>query len=218
MKKGVLIFILAVILISSGCVTQQTTRESFEKGLVTEVIDGDTLTIQGGDRVRLLGIDTPEKNEQFYLEAKEFLESRVLFKEIELERDIENKDRYDRLLRWVWLDGSLVNAEIVGEGLAIAKFYNEDEKYQNMISQAEQQAIEAKKGIWKQIGEPITKSSGCVYLACSKEDNYAASKNSNKYHKCGCQWAQKIKKENLICFETKEEAELRGYETCSSCD
>lgn len=116
--------------------------------LVTKVVDGDTIAIKGGTRVRLLGIDAREKGEEFYSEAKEFLESRILNKEVKLEKDATDKDRYGRYLRYVWLNDTLINAEIVREGLAIAEFFDPNIKYQYLIAKAEQEAINSHIGIW----------------------------------------------------------------------
>jgi len=122
-----------------------------ENALVTQVIDGDTIVIEGGERVRLLGIDTHEKGEDYYDEAKEFLEGRILMKEVELEKSVENKDGYNRLLRYVWLNGSLINIELIEEGLAKAYFYNDEEQYKEIIAEAEKKAIDKKTGLWKNI-------------------------------------------------------------------
>lgn len=116
--------------------------------LVTQVVDGDTITIEGGARVRLLGIDAREEGEEFYSEAKEFLKSRILNKEVKLEKDVTNKDMYKRYLRYVWLNDSLINAEIAREGLAIAKLFEPDTKYKYLIAKAEQEAINSHVGIW----------------------------------------------------------------------
>lgn len=119
-----------------------------EEVFVTQIIDGDTITVEGGARIRLLGIDAPEKGKEFYEESKNFLEDKILHKNINLEKDVTDKDRYDRFLRYIWLDDSLINAEIVRAGLAIAKYYGDDTKYQQLIANAEQQAMTEKIGVW----------------------------------------------------------------------
>ncbi len=119
-----------------------------ESALVTQIIDGDTIAIEGGARVRLLGIDTPEKGDFYYNEAKQYLENRILMKEVELEKDIEDKDMYDRLLRYIWINDSLVNLELAEKGYGLAYFYNDQEKYKDLIAEAEQEAIEKKIGLW----------------------------------------------------------------------
>jgi len=217
MKKQLILFVLLiVILFSSGCITSETVKETREKVLVTEVTDGDTITIQGGIRVRLLGIDAPEKNEKFYSDSQKWLQNLLLFKEIELESDYEDKDRYNRLLRWVWLEDKLVNEQLVMEGLAIAKFYENNEKYQNRIANAEAFAIKEKKGLWLQINQNFTEKKEEI-KTIDEDCPYVASKNSDKFHVSTCSFAARIKKENKICFSSREEAIKRGYTACSIC-
>jgi DNA/RNA endonuclease YhcR with UshA esterase domain len=74
-----------------------------------------------------------------------------LHKEVDLEKDITDKDQYERSLRYVWLDNKFVNAEIVRAGVAIAKQYDPDIKYQRIIADAEHEAIEKQVGcLWSQ--------------------------------------------------------------------
>tara|TARA_Y100000310_G_scaffold121029_1_gene119793 strand:- start:618 stop:1328 length:711 start_codon:yes stop_codon:yes gene_type:complete len=84
---------------------------------IERVVDGDTVIVND-QYVRLLGINTPEKGEKYYTEAKEFLESLVLDKEVELRFGKERKDRYNRTLGYLFLGGKNINLEIVEEGYA----------------------------------------------------------------------------------------------------
>lgn len=113
--------------------------------LVTKIIDGDTLVVEGGEHVRLLGIDTDEDGYPCYDAAKAALEKAVLNRWVLLESDVEDRDQYGRLLRWVWLNDTLVNFEQVRDGLAVARFYG-DLKYQEEIKAAEHEAIEGRIG------------------------------------------------------------------------
>jgi micrococcal nuclease len=167
MKKIVLALILCILAaILVGYVAHQTsifapspTTPEYQNVLVTQVVDGDTITVEGGTRVRLIGIDAPERDEKCYAEAKEYLKSLILHKEVDLEKDITDKDQYGRSLRYVWLDNKLVNAEIVRAGYAIAKQYDPDVKYQRIIADAEQEAIEKQVGCyWSPEGQPIPTS------------------------------------------------------------
>jgi len=118
---------------------------------VIQVIDGDTIIIEGGYRVRYIGIDTPEihpKVEIFGIEAWQANRKLVEGKEVRLERDVSEIDKYGRLLRYVYVDGIFVNAELVREGLAEAKAYPPDTKYQDYLEQMEVEAREAGRGIW----------------------------------------------------------------------
>jgi hypothetical protein len=95
---------------------------------VSRVIDGDTLQLQNEDIVRLICIDTPEKGEPGADEATQYLESLVLNKIVRLEKDVSEKDKYDRLLRYVYVDDVFVNKQLVKEGHAEVFRYGEDTK------------------------------------------------------------------------------------------
>ena len=148
-EANLLVISLIFLIASSGCQTMAGfATDEKEAAIVTRITDGDTITIEGGARVRLLGINSPEKGERFYSEGKKFVEQQLLYKQIELERDVIDKDRYGRILRYVWLDGALVNAQIVRQGLAIAQVYEPNRKYSEEITEAERMAIDEKQGIW----------------------------------------------------------------------
>jgi len=115
------------------------------------VIDGDTITIKGGYRVRYIGIDAPEIHpavEAFGIEAREANRKLVAGKNVRLERDVSETDKYGRLLRYVWVDDILVEAELVRQGLARAKTYPPDTKYQDYLEQMQAEAREAGRGMW----------------------------------------------------------------------
>ncbi|MFC2001254.1 thermonuclease family protein [Chloroflexota bacterium] len=122
-----------------------------ETATVTRVIDGDTIIINTGQRVRYIGIDTPEIHpvmEAYGMEAWQVNRQLVAGKEVRLERDISETDKYGRLLRYVYIDDIFVNAELVRQGLAEAKAYPPDTKYQDYLEQRERAAKASGKGIW----------------------------------------------------------------------
>ena len=93
----------------------------------------------------------------FYEEAKNFLKQ-YEGKQVEIERTKENKDKYNRLLRYVFYNKKLVNEEILGEGLANLYVYEKD-KYTEKLKKAEKEAREQEKGIWKK-----SENYGCIEL------------------------------------------------------
>ena len=118
---------------------------------VTQVIDGDTIIIEDGSRVRYIGIDTPEvypKEEAFGMEAwqanRKLVEGKITY----LEQDVSQTDKYGRLLRYVYVDDVLVNGELVRLGLAYAKAYPPDTKYQDYLKKLETEAKQAERGVW----------------------------------------------------------------------
>jgi len=116
---------------------------------VTTVIDGDTLILASGERVRLLGIDAPELGDPFYIEARARLTDLVEGKDIEIERDVSDRDQYDRLLRYVYITNTSVNDLLVREGLARAYIVAPDNAHAATILSAEREAQEASRGLWQ---------------------------------------------------------------------
>lgn len=125
-----------------------------EQVKVAEVVDGDTIRLVDGRTLRYIGIDTPEtkhptvEQECFGQEAaaknKELVEGKV----VELEKDVNETDKYGRLLRYVWLDGQLVNEVLVAEGYAVARSYPPDVARQEQLRLAEAKAMTDNKGLW----------------------------------------------------------------------
>ena len=144
------VFVLALAQIASANVTEW--RE------VTRVIDGDTLVLDGGERVRLIGVDTPETVhpqkpvEYFGKEASEFTRRTAEGKRVRLEYDkgIGRQDRYGRTLAYVYLeDGWLLNLKIIegGYGHAYTRF---PFAKMNEFLRAEQSARERGSGLWEE--------------------------------------------------------------------
>ncbi|MFA6184667.1 MAG: thermonuclease family protein [Candidatus Shapirobacteria bacterium] len=133
-----------------------TPTEIVEKDLVEliRVVDGDTIIIKiNGDKksIRLIGIDTPETNECFGKESAEKIKELIGNKKIKLEADNsqDDKDKYDRLLRYVYLDdGILVNKKLIEEGMAEEFTYKTAYKFQTEFKEVEKIAKERKVGMW----------------------------------------------------------------------
>lgn len=146
-----------------------------EKVTVVSVTDGDTIRVSlNGNTVpvRLIGIDTPEISHpsepvQCYgPEAKKALEELILSKEVILEKDVSDKDKYDRYLRYVWLGEVMVNEYLTQNGFAFASPYPPDTKYQNRINAGEQDAKNSLKGLWSK-----STCNGDVYTGTYKDPN-----------------------------------------------
>jgi len=112
------------------------------------VIDGDTVELADGSRVRYLGIDTPELGEYYADEATARNRELVEGKMVELQRGKRDKDEYDRLLRYVYVDGVFVNAELVAQGYAKAYIFDPDDRYSQVLVQLEQYAKLRGQGLW----------------------------------------------------------------------
>ena len=123
--------------------------------LVTRVIDGDTIVIEGGQKVRYIGINTPETVhpfkfvECFGIEASRKNKELVEGKEVRLEKDVSQTDQYGRLLRYVYVEDTFVNDFLVREGYAYASTYSPDVKYAAQFILAQQEAKDNNRGLWK---------------------------------------------------------------------
>ena len=184
---------------------------------VVRVIDGDTIEVDISGKlytVRYIGIDTPETvhptrgEEPYGKEASVKNRELVEGKEVHLEKDVSETDKYGRLLRYVWVDDLMVNAELVRLGYAQVATYPPDVKYQDLFLKLQREAREAGRGLWAttQPIQPVT------------QDIYVGSIQSDKYHYPDCYWAQQIKPENLIRFSSVKEALDNGYVPCKVCN
>lgn len=145
-RGGFIILFCCLGLLSAFSVACQQRSDVF---LVVQVIDGDTIVIQGGQLVRYIGIDAPEKGEFFYEESKRANEKLVAGKKVRLEKDTSDTDKYGRLLRYVYVGSTFVNAEMVKQGCAWARAYPPDVKYQVYLESVEREARQLKKGVWR---------------------------------------------------------------------
>jgi len=177
--------------------------------LVTKVIDGDTIRLENGEVVRYIGIDTPEISkgkECFADEAKRKNEELVLGKTVRLEKDISERDRYNRLLRFVYVDDQFVNEILVKEGYALAYTYPPDVKYSELFRKTEQEARENNRGLW---GECIQSLSASPSLR--KENITSAdSESQNLNLDLDCSSNNKY---NCTDFKTHAEAQS-VFEAC----
>lgn len=97
------------------------------------------------------GIDAPElypQPEAYGIEAWQANRQLVEGKTVRLERDVSERDKYGRLLRYVYVDGIFINAELVREGLARAEAYLPDTKHQDYLEGMEAEARFVGRGIW----------------------------------------------------------------------
>lgn len=137
----------------------QGTRDSSKVYRVHTVLDGDTFTVKVGSAirtVRLIAVDAPESKHPtlpvqcFSHEAKTYLDKLIKGKTVTLENEpLDNDtDRYNRLLRYAFIDGVNVNEALVLQGYAIEKTYVNNYKYQQLFKQAQVTAQRHRVGLW----------------------------------------------------------------------
>jgi micrococcal nuclease len=123
-----------------------------ERARVVRVIDGDTLVVAGGERVRLIGVDTPELRpvECYGRAATRELRRLVGGRRVRLERDVEERDRYGRLLAYVRRgDGLLVNAELVRRGFAQPLTVPPNVRHAARFRRLAREARRERRGLWR---------------------------------------------------------------------
>ena len=205
MKRYIVLTFICLILIQSQQASYADTSHR-----VKWVIDGDTVVISNGHKVRYIGIDAPElahddhEAEPYGVEAKQFNASLVNRKIVRLEFDKERHDQYKRLLAYVFLkDGTFVNAEILSIGYAYLLYHRPNIKHNSVMLQSQRAAMSAKKGIWQNWTE--------------HKKNYVANKRSRRFHLPTCPYGRRIKPRNKIVFQKKWEAFWEGYAPAKRC-
>lgn len=127
---------------------------------VTKVIDGDTIILANGERIRYIGVDTPELRRKvrgrWMYEPRPFAEDSTEFnrrltegKIVRLEFDVEKRDKYGRLLAYVYLEnGTFVNAELLKQGYAQLTTIPPNVKYVDLFVSLQREARQNNRGLW----------------------------------------------------------------------
>lgn len=188
--------------------------------LVKRVIDGDTIELEDGTRVRYIGMDTPETDQCFWDEATEENKKLVEGKKVKLENDVQKLDKYGRTLAYVFVDGIFVNEELVRQGFAKVYTYPPDVKYTDKFVAAQKEAREKKTGLWadgaceSQTSIPSTaQSAQPPSTECVIKGNISSS-GEKIYHMPGQRYYEKTKVEEgkgERWFCSEEEAVRAGW-------
>ncbi len=168
-KRVVFLFLLGIALILIGPAYHFWPKQNSPQNLipsatslpiqqdeyvVQRVVDGDTIELLDGRKVRYIGVNTPETKDprravqcfgkEAYLKNKELVEG----KHVRLEKDVSETDKYGRLLRYVYMNDLFVNDYLVRNGFAQVSTYPPDVKFQEQFLQAQKEARENKRGLW----------------------------------------------------------------------
>lgn len=151
--KWLIPVLCCVLLAGAGIghlVAGQRSRPAVEIGFVDSVVDGDTIYVRLEDgrreRVRYIGINTPESDEPCSREATRANTALVEGKTVAMLRDVSDRDRHGRLLRYVFVGGTFVNAALVEQGWAEAVEYPPDTLFADFFERLEVSALESNKG------------------------------------------------------------------------
>jgi len=180
--------VLFLLVLAVGCTTSDLAPET--QITVTRVIDGDTIEVDIGGtiyRIRYIGMDTPELDDErpefcaLAQEATRLNRQLVEGETVRLEQDISETDKYGRLLRYVYVGDTFVNAELVRQGLAWAEAYEPDTKYQDILEEAEAEARQDKIGLWQETEAPSPISVENVQITYIFYDGLVPNVESDEY-------------------------------------
>jgi len=151
MNKKKYIFLLIFLISLLFFLNYNFLNSSLEKFLLTEteivnrIVDGDTIVLENKERVRLLGIDAPERGEKYFKESSKFLEDLILNESVNLEFTKRKYDKYGRLLAYIHLRGKNINLEMVKNGFANYYSYDGKDHYHDQFIKAWDKCLEQGK-------------------------------------------------------------------------
>ena len=153
-RRGVLVVALLLLLVASVASAGPL------EGTVVRVVDGDTVHVRIGDRVekvRYIGVNTPELHhprkgeEPGGREAAALNRTLVDGRHVRLETDVRSRDRYGRLLAYVWVGDMMINAELVRRGYAQVMTIPPNVRHQALFVQLQREAREGERGLWRRL-------------------------------------------------------------------
>ncbi len=213
---GLLFFVFFVFVIGGGRYASARIYPILGQWVfVRWVVDGDTFFITDGRRVRLKGIDAPEishqlgEPSQYYArEAKRFLISLIWKKKVILARSGREKDRFNRIVAYVYLpDGRFINLLMLKMGCA---FYfphkGQVPQMRKLFLRAQRTAMREGVGFWKRI-----------LSLPSAQQRFIGSKKSLRFHTINCVLGRNISPRNRIIFPSLYKAFFKGYAPCRIC-
>lgn len=204
----VLITIIFIAIAIFSCVEEK-------EFVVSRAIDGDTIELDDGTKIRYIGINTPEVEQPGGKEATEANRALVEGKKVRLEYDVQKQDKYGRTLAYVYLeDGTFVNAELVKQGYAQVATYPPNVKYVDLFQKSQREAQAEERGLWAESQREITRTKveEEQLPKQNQSDIVYITKTGTKYHRAGCRYLSK----SSIPI-TRQEAIARGYTPCSVC-
>ncbi len=172
--KNRIILVLVIVVIAIAFSVSRSLRRTGFRPLdgvyVSRVIDGDTIKLSNGMYVRYIGIDTPEIRERkgngwiynpmpYSEDAKAFNQRLVGGRWVRLEFDVQKKDRYNRLLAYVYTGDKMVNMEMVRAGYAMIYTYPPNVKYTDRLLDAQRDAREHTRGLWSSLSTDVISAS-----------------------------------------------------------
>jgi endonuclease YncB( thermonuclease family) len=205
------ILLTVIFILSLGGIA--IAAESKQQAVVSEVLAGDTLRLQGGKILKLAGVNSPPLQSKLLMvraygdNAKHWTESLVKNKTISIEWGPQIRDDHGDLIGYVFTeDNRFVNLELLREGHGKPRVTPPNVKYSTQFRQAAVAARREKKGLWKEEPDnPFIK------------EEYIGEKNTKVYYLPDSPELSRIPQAQLVTFRSKVEAKAAGYKPCPTC-
>lgn len=183
-----------------------------ESAVCTKVVDGDTIYLDNGEKVRFVGVNTPERGAEGYITSKNFVQKLCLNKKVGLDiDDRKHNDKYGRTLAVVIVDGKNVNEMLLKEGLAEIMYMPPSEFYPYDWAGTNTHVADTYTS--SSSSSPHTDSS-----SSSESGSYVANANTGKFHVSSCDSVNKMSEKNKVFFSSRDDAVNQGYVPCKRCN
>ena len=188
-----------------------------ERAVCTQVVDGDTIYLDNGEKVRFVGVNTPERGVEGYIASKNFVQKLCLNKEVGLDiDDSKHNDRYGRTLAVVIVDGKNVNEMLLKEVLAEIKYMPPSEFYPYIWANSDPHVADSHSS--SSSSSSSSYSSDSSSSSSSGSGSYVANANTGKFHVSSCSSVDKMSEGNKVYLSSRDEAISQGYVPCKRCN
>ena len=205
-RISVIVFLITIIVCYRLVEDIGLDRKPGDRWLIVKVIDGDTVELPGDEQLRLANIDTPELDEPYFEEAKQFLTDLALGKTARVEYIKERRDKYGRLLGCLFIDSVFAGEEILERGLGYLLLFGNNDLKRPLV----QRLLAAQR-------RAMADSVGLFSINRTPEKHYLATYKSFRFHRPGCEYVDDYRPDRYRLFETRNEARFIGLSPCRIC-
>ncbi len=185
-----------------------------ESGVCTHVVDGDTIYLDNGEKIRFVGVNTPERGVEGYITSKNFVQKLCLNKKVGIDvDDSKHSDRYGRILGVVIVDGKNVNEMLLKEGLAEIMYMPPSEFYPYDWADGDTH-VGSSHSSSSSSSQPTSAES----TSSSDSASYVGNANTGKFHDASCNSVSKMAEGNKVFFSSRNDAVSQGYVPCKICN
>lgn len=185
-----------------------------ESGVCTKVVDGDTIYLDNGEKIRFVGVNTPERGVEGYITSKNFVQKLCLNKKVGI--DVDNRkhnDKYGRTLGVVIVDGRNVNEMLLKEGLAEVMYMPPSEFYPFDWANDNTHVADTHSSSSSN-SHPTSSES----TSSSGSASYIGNANTGKFHNPSCPSVSDMSEGNKVFFSSRDDAISQGYVPCKRCN